>query len=52
MMEDETGRDVVALEANDEAVKEFHSQYGDVLSANDLDNLKRSRAILPNTPVY
>ncbi|OXH29434.1 hypothetical protein J005_04273, partial [Cryptococcus neoformans] len=31
MMEDEAGGNVVVLEANDEAVKKFHSQYGDTL---------------------
>lgn len=45
MMEDEHGRDVVVLEANDKAVKKFHSQYGDVLSAKTWITLKRSGAI-------
>ncbi|EAL21892.1 hypothetical protein CNBC0330 [Cryptococcus deneoformans B-3501A] len=40
MMEDEHGRDVVVLEANDKAVKKFHSQYGDVLSAKTWITLK------------
>ncbi|KAE8542961.1 hypothetical protein D1P53_001026 [Cryptococcus gattii VGV] len=49
MMEDEAGRNVVVLEANDEAVKKFHSQYGDTLSANDLDNLEEVWRDMPNT---
>nr|KIR83388.1 hypothetical protein I308_06280 [Cryptococcus tetragattii IND107] len=49
MMENEAGRNVVVLEANDEAVKKFHSQYGDTLSANDLDNLEEVWSDMPNT---
>lgn len=50
MMEDEHGRwDAVVLEANDKAVKKFHSQYGDVLSANDLDNLEEVWSDMPNS---
>ncbi|OXL10188.1 hypothetical protein C348_01476 [Cryptococcus neoformans Gb118] len=49
MMEDEAGGNVVVLEANDEAVKKFHSQYGDTLSANDLDNLEEVWSDMPNT---
>lgn len=49
MMENEAGRNVVVLEANDAAVKKFHSQYGDTLSANDLDNLEEVWSDMPNT---
>ncbi|AFR93096.1 hypothetical protein CNAG_06703 [Cryptococcus neoformans var. grubii H99] len=49
MMMDEAGRNVVVLEANDKAVKKFHSQYGDALSANDLDNLEEVWSDMPNT---
>lgn len=49
MMEDEHDRDVVVLEADDKAVKKFRSQYGDVLSANDLDNLEEVWSDMPNT---
>nr|KIR84431.1 hypothetical protein I308_05448 [Cryptococcus tetragattii IND107] len=49
MMEDEAGRNVVVLEANDAAVKKFHSQYGDALSADDLDNLEEVWNDMPNT---
>lgn len=48
-MEDEAGRDIVVLEANDKAVKAFESRYGDVLSANDLDNLEEVWSGMPNT---
>ncbi|OXH48179.1 hypothetical protein J003_04729 [Cryptococcus neoformans] len=49
MMEDEAGGNVVVLEANDKAVKKFHSQYGDALSANGLDNLEEVWSDMPNT---
>ncbi|OWZ60560.1 hypothetical protein AYX15_07100, partial [Cryptococcus neoformans] len=49
MMMDEAGRNVVVLEANDKAMKKFHFQYGDALSANDLDNLEEVWSDMPNT---